>query len=63
MVSIGCRGRLCGTASCAESREQEENVGGGLARLLSVRVQRVSEEKVVWRCRCGAQGGWAGVAS
>jgi hypothetical protein len=29
MVTIGCRGRLCGAARCAESREQRESIGGG----------------------------------
>jgi hypothetical protein len=59
----GRRERCLGTALCTDSREQEENVGGEMARSLSARVQRVSERKVAWRCRCGAPRGWAGVAS
>jgi hypothetical protein len=45
---IGQRGRCFWMALCTDSREQEENIGGELARSLSVWVQRVSERKVVW---------------
>jgi hypothetical protein len=61
--AIGRRGRCLGTALCTDSREQEENIGGELARSLSAWVQRVSKRKVAWRCRCDAPRGWAGMAS
>jgi hypothetical protein len=41
--AIGWRGRCFWTASCTDSREQEENVGGELARSKRERVQ----------CGCG----------
>jgi hypothetical protein len=63
MDTIGCRGRLCGAALCAESREHVCCVGGGLVRLWHKWVQRGCDRNGALRGLVSATRGRARVAS
>jgi hypothetical protein len=61
--AIGRRGRCFWTASCTDSREHEENVGGCLARSKHERVQYGCGRIGAWLERHDRQGGWARVSA
>jgi hypothetical protein len=63
MDTIGCRGRLCGAALCAESREHVCCVGGGLVRLWHAWIQRGCDRNGAPRGLVSATRGRARVAS
>jgi hypothetical protein len=60
---IGRRGRLCGAARCAESREQTSGVGGCLFCAEMGRVQSHGRENGARRGVCGAPDGCIGAAA
>jgi hypothetical protein len=61
-ITIGRRGRSCGAARWAESREQAKGVGGWLCRARVGRVQRKRKRNGAWRGRDGARQGRAMVS-